>query len=163
MISTRALHTAYFLSLLAALLLQLVPLPDFLAAARPLWLPLMLSYWALTEPRVSTLLGGFALGIIADVLFGTVMGQHALGLVLVAYLVQKLRTLFYMFPLWQATLGLIPVWLIYAFTMFWVDGSTAHRSDMLLRWLPLISTALFWPLIYIMLELLLRRDDEENV
>jgi len=163
MISTRALYAAYLFSLLAAVMLQLVQLPDFLAAARPLWLPLMISYWALTEPRVSTLFGGFVLGVIADVLFGTVLGQHALGLVLVAYLVQKLRTLFYMFPLWQATLGLIPVWLIYAMAMFWVDGSTDHRADPLLRWLPLISTTLFWPLIYTMLELLMRREDEEGV
>lgn len=161
MISTRALYIAYAFSLLAAVMLQLVKLPDFLTATRPLWLPLMLSYWALTEPRVSTLLGGFVLGIIADVLFGAVLGQHALGLVMVAYLVQKLRPLFFMFPLWQATLGLIPVWLIYSVMMFWVDGSTEHRADPLLRWLPLVSTTLFWPLIYTMLELLMRREEEE--
>lgn len=161
MISTRALYFAYLFSLLAAVMLQLVQLPDFLAGARPLWLPLLISYWALTEPRVSTLLGGFLLGLVADVLFGTVLGQHALALVLVAYLVQKLRTLFYMFPLWQATLGLIPVWLVYAVTMFWVDGSTAHRGDLLLRWLPIISTTLFWPLIYTLFELLMRREEEE--
>lgn len=159
--SNRGLYIAYTFTLFAALMLQLVQLPDFLSIARPQWLPLILSYWALTEPRVSTLLGGFALGIVADVLFGTVLGQHALALVLCAYVVQKLRPLFFMFPLWQATLGLIPVWLLYSLLMFWVDGSTQHRADGLLRWLPLVSTTLFWPLIYTLMELLLRRKEDE--
>jgi rod shape-determining protein MreD len=160
-IGTRTMYLVYVVSLLIAILLQLVQLPDFLSVARPLWLPLLLSYWALTEPRVSTLFGGFMLGVAADVLFGTVLGQHAVALVLVAYLVQKLRPLFFMFPLWQATLGLIPVWLLYSFVMFWADGSTDHRADPLLRWLPLVSTTLFWPLVYTMLELLMRREEEE--
>jgi rod shape-determining protein MreD len=160
-ISLRALYLVYAVTLIAAVLLQLVQLPEFLSIARPLWLPLLLSYWALTEPRLSTLFGGFVLGIVADVLFGTVLGQHALALVMVAYMVQKLRPLFFMFPLWQATLGLIPVWLLYSFVMFWADGSTAHRADPLLRWLPLVSTTLFWPLVYTLLELLMRREEEE--
>ena len=162
-ISNRALHLAYGISLLAATLLHLVQLPDFLAVARPMWMPLILSYWALTEPRVSTLLGGFLLGIVADVLFGTVFGQHALALVMVVYLVQRLRTIFVVFPLWQATLGLIPVWAIYVFMLFWVDGSTDHQANLWLRWLPIVSTTLFWPLIYTVMELLMRRDDEEEM
>lgn len=163
MISTRSLYIAYGTSLLMVMLLQLVQLPEFLAGARPMWLPLMLSYWALTEPRVSTLLGGFLLGIAADVLFGTVLGQHAIGLVIVAYLVQRLRSIFVLFPLWQATLALIPAWLLYAFVMFWVDGATLHQADPWLRWLPVFSTTLFWPLVYTVMELMMRREDDEEV
>lgn len=162
MISNRLLFTSYFLSLAAALLLQLLELPEFVAAARPMWLPLILAYWALTEPRVSVLLGGFILGLACDVLFGSVLGQHALGLVLTAYLVTRLRPIFALFPLWQATLALIPAWLLFAFTMFWIDGATGHQANVWLRWLPVLSTTLFWPLIYSIMEIMLgRREDEE--
>ena len=162
MVSGRALHITYLLSLLVALLLQMVEMPDFLAGARPMWLPLMLSYWALTEPRVPTLGGALITGLISDVLLGSVLGQHALGLIFVVYLVTRLRPIFALFPLWQATLALIPIWLLYAFTLFWIDGATGHQANLWLRWLPVISTALFWPLMYTVMETLLgRRNDEE--
>lgn len=160
-ISGRALHSVYWLSLLAALLLQLVELPELVSGARPMWLPLVIAYWALTESRVAILFGAFITGLLADVAFGTVFGQQALGLVLVAYFVTRLRPIFVLFPLWQATLALIPVWLFYAFLMFWIDGISSHRADIWLRWMPVLSTTLFWPLVFAMLEIVRGRDDEE--
>ena len=162
MIAGKTLYSAYGASLLAALLLQLLELPDVLAGARPMWLPLILSYWALTEPRVSVLVGGFFLGLASDVLFGSVLGEHALALVLVAYMVTRLRVIFALFPLWQATLALIPTWVLYAFTLFWIDGATHHQADPWLRWLPIVTTTLFWPLVYSTLEISLGRREEEE-
>lgn len=159
--SQRGLYAGLLGSLLAAMLLQLIALPELLAAARPLWVPLVLSYWALREPRVSTLFPAFVSGLAMDVLFGSVLGQHALGFILVVYFVERLRGIFVLFPLWQATLALIPAWFLYAFLMFWIDGLTQHRSDTWLRWLPVISTALFWPLVYTVMELLRRPAEEE--
>ncbi|HSW15284.1 MAG TPA: rod shape-determining protein MreD [Solimonas sp.] len=158
---TRSSYVGFVFSLLIALMLQLIMLPEWLAAARPLWIPLMLSYWALREPRLSPLLPAFVAGICCDALFGSVLGQHALGFVLVTYLVARLRAFFVLFPLWQATLALIPAWIAYAFLMFWLDGLTKHRGDAWLRWLPVISTTLFWPLVYTLMELI-RQPPEED-
>lgn len=157
----RTLYAGFLFSLLIALMLQLIVLPDWLAAARPLWIPLVLSYWALRETRISPLLPAFITGIACDVLFGTVLGQHALGFVLVSYLVARLRAFFVLFPLWQATLALIPAWVAYAFLMFWVDGLTQHRGDGWLRWLPVLSTTLFWPLVYTLMELIRQQPEED--
>jgi rod shape-determining protein MreD len=151
----------FALSLFIALLLQLVSLPDFLAAARPMWLPLVIGYWALREPRVSCLVGAFVLGFCADIVFGTVIGQHALGLVVVAYLMMRLRPVFILFPLWQATLAMFMVWFLFALIMFWVDGISQHHADLWLRWAPVLSTTLFWPLIYTLLELVRGPDEDE--
>jgi rod shape-determining protein MreD len=162
-ISGRTLHFTFFLSLIAALLLQLIELPEVLSGARPMWLPLIVAYWALTESRTHVLLGAFFLGMGADVCFGTSLGQHEIGLVMVAYLVTRLRPIFVLFPLWQATLALIPVWLLYAFLMFWIDGVTMHRADNWLRWMPVASTSLFWPLVFALMEIFRggRRHDDE--
>jgi rod shape-determining protein MreD len=153
----RVPHLAFWVSLLIALLLQLVALPDSVAAVRPLWLPLVLAFWALQDPRLPVLTASFLFGIMLDVLFDSVLGQHALACVLISYLVIKLRGLFVLFPLWQSTVALIPVWLIYAFLMFWIDGVAKHQADAWLRWLPVASTTLFWPLIYVVLDSYLRR------
>ncbi|HEY0975756.1 MAG TPA: rod shape-determining protein MreD [Solimonas sp.] len=159
--NTRNLYLGFIVSMLLALLLQLVPLPDWLGAARPLWPALFLAYWALREPRISTLFSGFVTGLALDVLFGTVLGQHALGLVLVVYFVERLRGIFVLFPLWQATFALIPVWAAYCFLMFWIDGSTQHQANVWLRWLPVLSTTLFWPLVFSVMELLRQAPEDE--
>jgi rod shape-determining protein MreD len=159
--STRALVIGFVASLLVAILFQLVRLPDALAAARPLWVPLMLAYWALREPRLSTLFPAFVCGLMLDALFGTVLGQHALGLVLVVYVVERLRSIFILFPLWQATFALIPAWVLFSFVMFWVDGATSHRADTWLRWLPVLSTTLFWPLLFSVMEALRQPEEDE--
>ncbi len=161
MTSTRNLLLGFFASLLLALVFQLLRLPDLLAAARPLWVPLTLAYWALREPRISTLLPAFIIGLMLDVLFGTVLGQHSLGLVLVVYFVERLRGIFILFPLWQATFALIPAWALYSFLMFWVDGALDHRADAWLRWLPVLSTTLFWPLLFSVMETLRQPSEDE--
>jgi rod shape-determining protein MreD len=157
----RSQYAGFLFSLLIALMLQLVVLPDWLAAARPMWIPLLLAYWALRANRLSTLLAGFGVGLACDVAYGSVLGQHALGFVLVGYLVERLRAYFVLFPLWQATLALIPAWLAYTFLMFWIDGVTQHRGDPWLRWLPVVSTTLFWPLVYTLMELIRQPVDDE--
>src|SRR3546814_15417807 len=110
--------------LIGALVLQLVELPDSLSAARPLWMPLMLAYWALREPQLPALVPAFLLGLMLDVLYAAPLGQHALGLVVVVYLVVRLRSFFIIFPLWQATVALVPAWVLYCFLMYWIDGAT---------------------------------------
>jgi rod shape-determining protein MreD len=156
------LRLVFLASLTAALILQLMELPDLLAAARPLWLPLIIAYWALTEPRVPVLLGSFCFGLFSDVLFGEVLGQQAFGLVLLAYVVSRLRPIFILFPLWQSTLALVPAWLGYIFLMFWIDGISQHNGDIWLRWMPLLSTTLFWPLVYAVMELLRTRGTQDE-
>ena len=161
MTSTRNLLLGFTASLLLAIVFQLVRLPDILAAARPLWVPLVLAYWALRESRISTLLPAFVAGIALDVLFGSPLGQHALGLVIVVYIVERLRGIFILFPLWQATFALIPAWALYSFLMFWVDGATRHQADAWLRWLPVLSTTLFWPLLFSVMDALRQPPEDE--
>src|SRR3546814_6009513 len=72
--------------------------------ARPI--SLMLAYWALREPQLPALVPAFLLGLMLDVLYAAPLGQHALGLVVVVYLVVRLRSFFIIFPLWQATVAL---------------------------------------------------------
>jgi len=69
-----------WLSLLLGLLLDIAPLPDFMEAGRPLWLVLVLAFWALYLPSGVGFFTAFVLGLFEDVLLGTLLGQHALVL-----------------------------------------------------------------------------------
>jgi len=137
---------AFILSLLLALLLQTIALPDAITPFRPLLLALTLGYWAVYAPDMPVLLAAWLLGLCCDVLYGAPLGQYALGLVTVAYAARSLGGTLLAFPLWQATLALIPVWALYIFLMFWIDGLTHHPANALRRWLPLLTTSLLWPL-----------------
>lgn len=133
-------------SLLLALMLQIVQLPDWAALARPVWPLLVIGYWALYAPTAPAILAAWLIGLCCDVLLNATLGQHALGLVVAAVLIRRLRGVYILFPIWQAALALAPVWALYVFLMFWIDGLTRHTADATLRWLPILSTTLVWPI-----------------
>jgi rod shape-determining protein MreD len=153
---TRGSFPALLLSLLLALLLQLLAVPDAIAPLRPMWLPLMLGYWAMFAPETPVLATAWVAGLCCDVLYDAPLGQYALGMVTVAFLLRRLRGTLLVFPLWQATLALAPAWALYAFLMFWIDGLTHHSADAARRWLPVLTTTLLWPFAVGLLNGLLR-------
>ena len=145
---TAALTRSLFaLSLLIALMLQVVALPDAISALRPMWVALLIGYWAFYGPNLPMTLIAFLTGLGCDALYNTPLGQHAMGLILLAYTLTRLRSSLGLFPLWQQTLTLTPVWAVYALLQFWFDGMARHSAEPSLRFLPIITTVLFWPLV----------------
>ncbi len=136
---------AFLFSLILALMLQVVELPDAVAAVRPVWPLLVVGYWALYAPQMPSLLAAWLLGLCCDVLFNATLGQHALALVIVAAILGRLRGFYVVFPLWQSALALAPVWALYTFLVFWIDGIAHHAAEPALRWLPVLGTTLVWP------------------
>jgi rod shape-determining protein MreD len=91
-------------SLLLGLLLGLVPLPGMLQPLRPYWLALVLAYWLLEEPEHMGLGMSFALGVLADLVFGGLLGEQALRLVVMAFILDRFRARMRFFPLSQQAL-----------------------------------------------------------
>ena len=96
-------------SLLLALLLGLMPLPDTLQPFRPYWLALVLAYWLLEAPERVGPGVAFAIGLVADVAFGSLIGEQALRLVVLAFILDRFRARLRFFPLSQqaATIGVL--------------------------------------------------------
>jgi rod shape-determining protein MreD len=88
-------------SLLLALLLGLLPLPDAIASLRPYWLGLVLIYWLLETPDRIGMGMAFVVGLLGDLAFGTLIGEQALRLVVIAFIVQRFRARLRFFPLSQ--------------------------------------------------------------
>ena len=79
-----------WLTLLVGLLLSIVPMPEFMEIGRPLWLAMLLTFWTLALPHRVGLLTAWVMGIAEDVLYGSLLGQTALVLSLVVFLVRSL-------------------------------------------------------------------------
>lgn len=91
-------------SLLVALLLGLLPLPATLQPMRPYWIALVLAYWLIEEPDRIGLGMAFAIGLVADLVNGGLLGEQSLRLVILAFIVQRFRARLRFFPLLQQAL-----------------------------------------------------------
>ncbi|NNF52510.1 MAG: rod shape-determining protein MreD [Gammaproteobacteria bacterium] len=136
-----------FLSLLLALALAIVPLPEWATDARPDWLALMVIYWSLALPRKFGIGSAWTAGLALDALTGTLLGQHALGLSLIAFISLKFHLRIRVFPIWQQTMTVFMMLAINQFVLFWVDGLAGAAGMPPTRWLPVVTGTLLWPLI----------------
>ena len=136
--------TGSALALLLALIFTAMPLPEGMAIARPAMVPLVLSWLCLHAPHRFGIAWAFALGLVLDVTHSTTLGQHALALTLLIYLLSKFRPTLLLLPAWQQSILLIPLWLGYQALLLWLDSYVQQSIDPLWRWLPVISTSLCW-------------------
>lgn len=141
-----------FSSIAMALVLTLIPLPPWIAIARPAFFAATVIYWALMVPQQFGVVSAWVCGLFLDVSYGTPLGQHALALAAATFLVFRLKDLYWSFPLIQQSVALFPVFALYEFVLFWIDGASGRVVDPLWRWLPVISTMVIWPLWSILLE-----------
>ena len=139
------------LSFLAALVLTVIPLPSWMVAFRPEWLALVMIYWCMALPHRVGILTAFCLGLILDILKGAVMGQHALALVVVAFLTLKVYQQIRIYPMWQQALSIMGLLILYQVLIIWINGIIDVRSSAWNYWLPIFSSSLLWPWIYLLL------------
>lgn len=140
------------LSVVAALVLALVPLPDAIAAFRPDWVAVVLLYWSLIEPRRYGLLTAFWLGVVLDTLSGSLLGQHSLALLLIVFLSQRLYLRLRAFPASQVAMIVIALLALYEFVLFLIDGFAGRQVPLIERWGPVVTGGLLWLLVLVGIE-----------
>lgn len=146
------------LSLVAVLLLTVMPLPELLLEARPYWAALVLIYWNLEAGRLRHLGQAFIGGLVLDVLTGTLLGQHALGLVVISYLVERFRLRIRFFPPLQQAVVVMLLLFNDRIVQLWVIGLVGDRWPGPGWWLaPLLGMAL-WPWVFLLLDALRQRE-----
>lgn len=130
-----------------ALLLHAIPLPHLIDLIRPDFLLLIVIWFALMMPRIGGLGFAWLSGLILDAVHGVVLGENALTFVVIAYIVQHLHLRMRMYPLLHQTMAVMSLLGIYQFLMFWIDGVTGHPMTLWVRWLPILTGAICWPLL----------------
>jgi rod shape-determining protein MreD len=141
------LRRGLYLSAVPALALCAVPLPHLLDVLRPDFLLLVVIWFALMAPRAGGLLFAWCAGLALDAFRGVLLGENALAFVVVAYLVHRFHLRVRMFPLTQQTLVVLSLLWVYQFLLFWIDGVAGQPVTDWVRWLPVFSGALLWPLL----------------
>ncbi len=150
------------ITIICAFMLAIMPLPDWAIVYRPDWVTLVLIYWSMTLPsRIGVTMAWFA-GLLLDVSYGTLMGQHAVGLVLVIYVIHLQHQRLRMASLLQQAIVIFFLLLIKQLLALWVDGMLGRAPDNWLYFMPTITSTFLWPWTYLILRDLQRKFGTEK-
>lgn len=150
--SRRSGTLVFALSLLLAILLTLVRFPDVLVAIKPYWLALVLVYWVLETPERVPLGFAFLLGLSADLLSGVLLGEQALRLVVLVFIVTRFRPRLRFFPMWQQTLAVLALLLNDRILLLMVRAFAGESMPPVTYWVAPFVGAALWPFVFLLLD-----------
>ncbi len=139
------------LTLLIALIATIMPLPLSVDAFRPDWVLVVLIYWCLALPsRVNVISAGFV-GLVLDVLLGSILGVHTAAMAVAVYIVagnfQKIRN----FSVWQQALIVGVLSALYHLIVFWMQRFLTDAVFLPSYLYPVITTIILWPWAFLLL------------
>ena len=118
---------------------------------------LVLIYWVIALPQRIGVFVSFMIGLLLDLLEGSVLGQNALSLAVVAYLSLVLYQRLRLFNMWQQA-GVVFVMVgINELVGQWVQNLIGIGSRSLFFLLPALISALLWPAVMTLLRHLRRQ------
>ncbi len=138
-------------TLLIALIATIMPLPLSIDAFRPDWVLVVLIYWCLALPsRVNVISAGFV-GLVLDVLLGSILGVHTAAMAVAVYIIagnfQKIRN----FSVWQQALIVGVLSALYHLIVFWMQRFLTDAVFLPSYLYPVITTIILWPWAFLLL------------
>ena len=141
-------------SIVFGLLLGLLPLPYPLQPLRPYWLALMVAYWVIESPENAGLGFAFIVGLIADLMFGSLLGEQALRMVILTFILQRFRARLRFFPMSQQALAIGVLLLNDRVVTAAIHlGLGVAAQPWSYWWAPLLGM-LLWPPLFVLLDVL---------
>lgn len=138
-------------SLLAAFLWQFWPLEHSTRQWAPDAVLLIALYWCWRNPRFFSSGWAFVIGFLRDAIEGAPLGMHALGLVVLCYLVHLFYKQLRMLALWQQALVIMALCTLHLLIIHWARLLVPGSAATALLWYPAISTGLCWPVCCLLL------------
>jgi rod shape-determining protein MreD len=139
------------ITLLLALMLSIMPMPISIDAFRPDWVLVVIIYWCIALPSKVNVITAWVVGLILDVLLGSVLGVHAAAMALSVYIVvvnfQKIRN----FSLWQQALIIGVSAALYHLIVFWLQRFLSDVIFLPSYLYPVLTTIILWPWAFLLL------------
>lgn len=148
----RANAALFWGSIVLSYLLQLMPLPQVLLPFKPYWLALILVYWALETPERVGLGLAFILGLVGDALIGDLLGEQALRLCILCFIILRFRSRLRFFPMWQQSLALFVLLLNDRIVLLMIRACAGEPAPPAAFWLAPVAGMLAWPWLFLLFD-----------
>jgi len=139
------------LTFIIALMLTMIPLPSWALQLRPHWVLLVLVYWSMALPTRIGVGIAWIMGLLLDVTYDALLGQHALAMALVIFLTLNLHQRLRIFPVWQQAIVVFVFCVIYDIINLWIKGISGYAPNVWFYVLPSFTTAFIWPAVFLVL------------
>jgi rod shape-determining protein MreD len=139
-------------TLAIAIVLTILPLPSILIPLRPYFVALVLIFWCLETQNIITLGSAFFTGLLLDLLTGSLLGMHGLGLVILVYLVTRFRARLRFFPPWQQALSVLALLVNDRIIAVWIISLKGDELPSAGFWIAPILGTLLWPWMFLLLD-----------
>jgi len=141
-----------FITVAVAFVLTLLPLPPLFEIMRPYWVALVIIYWCLETQGLISLGLAFTIGLMLDLFSASLLGLHALSLVIMVYLVTRFRARLRFFPPWQQALSVLALLTNDRIILLWIISLRGEPLPSLDFWLPPVVGTLLWPWLFLLLD-----------
>ena len=142
---------AIAVSIIAALVLQIMPMPHLADQLRPDWVLLVLSYWTLALPNRVNVGVAFINGLALDILLGTSLGVHSFAMCISIFVLaanyQRLRN----YSVWQQAVVIGILASLYHLIVFWLQHLLTDIYFLFTYLWPVITSMLIWPWLFLLL------------
>jgi rod shape-determining protein MreD len=145
------------ISFLVAFVLSILPVPAWAQPYRPDWVALVLIYWCVFVPGRVGVGTGWLAGLVLDVLYGSLLGNHALAKSVVAYVSHRLHLQLRVFPRWQQAIAVLALVALNNLVLLWVRSLAGAGSVKWSYWTSSVVSMLVWPWLFIILRDVSRR------
>lgn len=149
-----------FFTILLAMILELIPFPEGLPKEigflRPELVLMTLIYWVVALPHRAGVVLAWVSGLTMDILVGNFLGQFACSFVIISYVVLQFYQRLRMFSVWQQAILVSGLMILHRglsfLYLYFFDGTIPSLWQMM----PAISSALVWPLVFLLLRAIRR-------
>ena len=108
---------------------------------------LVLLYWCANFLDKTHILSAFILGLLADSLYQTTLGAHALIFSFITFLMLRHRLRFKGYPLWQQAFFIGAYMMAYQVINYILFAPTLESNDLVQYWSMPAASILLWPLL----------------
>jgi len=139
------------LTLLLSLIAAIMPMPISIDTFRPDWVLVVTMYWAIALPSRVNVITAWVMGLLLDILLGSILGIHAAAMAITIYIAsgnfQKIRN----FSLWQQSLVIGVLAALYHLIVFWLQRLLTDVVFLPSYLYPVITSMILWPWAFLLL------------
>jgi rod shape-determining protein MreD len=147
--SSFKLFSLVWLTICMGLILSILPMPGWSVWLRPQWVLIIVFFWVINSQGRVGIFTAWLAGILLDLLTGTLLGQHALVMVLLTYVLIKIYYRFHYFSMTQQTAIILFLVLFNLILNRWLMLFMLQPVSSHLYWFSALTSAIMWPFITI--------------